>query len=242
MLRTVLLSIALLPCVAAAAGRPVIRAVPRPELVLVSAIGADPHPQLSVSHEPRYLPPERDRERPREARASPLGIVIELRSDFGLERINTIQFTTGRKVGMHLNDGISGALGVSFLPLADGRLGTRLTGGYKAQYLRASNGNALFTAIPVEVVEMIYAGPVRLGLGGSVLLEPRLEGTGFLDSQSRTYDPAPGAVAEIEWLVSARSRTGIGVRGTWNRFTAGGVTTNGPAIGLVVRSDFVVVR
>jgi hypothetical protein len=181
-------------------------------------------------------------ERPTEARASTLGVVLELRSDFGFERINQIQFTTGRKVGMHLNDGISAALGVSFLPLWDGRLGTRLAGGYKAQYLRASNGTALFTGVPVELVEMIYAGPVRLGLGGSVLLEPRLEGSGFLDGQSRTYDPAPGAVAEVEWLVSARSRTGIGIRGTWSRFTADGVSRDAPAIGLVVRSDLAVVR
>ena len=241
MRRPLLLSLALLPAVAAAAeGRPVTR--PVPEVVLVSTIGADPHPRLSVPREPRYVALSPDAERSREARASPLGIVIELRSDFGLEQINQIQFTTGRKVGMHLNDGISAALGVSFLPLAGGRLGTRLTGGYKVQYLRASNGNALFTAIPVELVEMIYAGPVRFGLGGSVLLEPRLDGSGFLENQSRTYDPAPGAVAEIEWLVSARSRTGIGVRGTWSRFTADGVTRDGPAVGLVVRSDLAVVR
>ena len=41
-------------------------------------------------------------------------------------------------------------------------------------------------------------------------------------------------MAELEWLVSARSRTGIGVRGTWSRFTADGVTRDGPAIGVVV--------
>lgn len=181
-------------------------------------------------------------ERPAEARATHLGLVLELRSDFGFERINQIQFTTGRRVGMHLNDGISGALGLSFLPLADGRLGTRLTAGYKVQYQRAANGTALFTAIPVELVEQAYAGPLRLGLGGSVLLQPRLTGTGFLEDQTRTYDPVPGAVAEVEWLVSARSRTGIGVRGTWSRFTAAGVTRNGPAVGLVVRSDFALVR
>lgn len=181
-------------------------------------------------------------DRPDVARAGPLGVVLELRSDFGFERLNQIQFTTGRKVGMHLNDGISAALGVSFLPLWDGRLGTRLSGGYKVQYLRASNGTALFTGIPVELVETIYAGPIRLGVGASVLLEPRLDATGFLEGESRTYDPAPGAVAELEWLVSARSRTGIGVRGTWSRFTAGGVTHDGPAVGLVVRSDLAILR
>lgn len=178
----------------------------------------------------------------REARAGPLGLVIELRSDFGLEKLNEIEFTTGRRVGMRLNDGLSAALGVSFLPLAGGRLGTRLTGGYKVQYLRASNGEAYFTGIPVELMEMLYAGPLRFGVGGSVLLEPRLRGDGFLEDQNRRYDPSPGVVADLEWLVSARSRTGIGVRGTWTRFKADGVTRDGPAIGLVVRTDLTLIR
>ena len=182
-------------------------------------------------------PPKTRAGEPREARASPLGLVIELRSDFGLEKLNEIEFTTGRRVGMRLNEGISGALGVSFLPLAGGRLSTRLTGGYKFQYLRASNGDAWFTGIPLELAEMVYVGPVRLSVGGSLLLEPQLRGNGFLQDQTRRYDPSPGAVAELEWLVSARSRTGIGVRGTWSRFTADGVTRDGPAIGVVVRTD-----
>ena len=187
-------------------------------------------------------PPETRAGEPRSARASPLGLVIELRSDFGLEKLNEIEFTTGRRVGMRLNEGISGALGVSFLPLAGGRLSTRLTGGYKFQYLRASNGDAWFTGIPLELAEMVYVGPVRLSVGGSLLLEPQLRGNGFLQDQTRRYDPSPGAVAELEWLVSARSRTGIGVRGTWSRFTADGVTRDGPAIGVVVRTDLALIR
>lgn len=179
---------------------------------------------------------------PREARAGPLGLVIELRSEFGFEKLTEVEFTTGRRASMNLNDGLSAALGVSFLPLAGGRLATRLTGGYKAQYLRASNGDAFFTGIPLELMEVIYAGPLRAGVGGSVLLEPRIRGEGFLEDQTRRYDPAPGVVLDLEWLVSARSRTGIGVRGTWSRFTADGVTRNGPAVGLVVRTDLALIR
>lgn len=177
-----------------------------------------------------------------EARASPLGLVIELRSDFGFERLAQVEFTTGRRVSMNLNDGLSAAMGVSFLPLAGGRLATRVTGGYKAQYLRASNGDAYFTGLPLELMEMAYLGPLRLGVGGSVMLEPRLSGKGFLEGESRRYDPAPGAVLDLEWIVSARSRTGIGVRGTWSQFTTGGVTRDGPAIGLIVRTDLALIR
>lgn len=178
----------------------------------------------------------------RPARASPLGLVIELHGDFGFEKLAEIEFTTGRRVSMHLGDGISGALGLSFLPLAGGRLGTRLTGGYKFQYARASNGNARFTGIPVELMESLYLGPLRIGAGGSVLLEPELTGEGFLEDQSRRYDPSWGAVVDVEWLVSARSRTGIGVRGSWTRFEADGVKRDGPSVGVVVRTDLALIR
>lgn len=176
------------------------------------------------------------------ARASAAGVVVELRSDFGFARLAQIEFTNGRRVSLDSNEGSTLALGASFLPLGGGRLATRATAGVKVQLLRASNGGATFMAFPVELVEVGYAGPLRLGLGGSVLLSPRLRGSGFLESQTRTYRPAPGAVAEAEWIVSPRTRTGIGVRGSWTWLSGDGVSASGPSIGLVLRADFDVAR
>jgi hypothetical protein len=173
-------------------------------------------------------------ERPR---AGPLGVVLELRSDFGLERLVDVEYTTDRRMRVNLNDGLGIGLGASFLPLAQGRLATRLALGVKLDLLRASNGSAFFTAMPVDLMELAYVGPLRLGAGASVLLWPRVRGDGFLADAGFRFDPAPGAVLDAEWIVAPRNRTGIGLRASWYRFSWSGVTRSAPSIGLVLRTD-----
>ena len=179
---------------------------------------------------------------PAAPRASSVGVVVELRSDLGFNRLVEIQFAEGRRASLDVNDGTTIAVGASFLPLADGRLATRATAGLKLQLLHASNGSALFSAFPLELVELAYAGPLRLGVGGSVLVAPRLRGSGFLEGQTRTFGPGPGLLAEAEWIIAPRWRTGIGLRGSWTWLSGGGVSESGPSIGLVLRADFDVSR
>ncbi len=171
------------------------------------------------------------------ARASAHGLVLELRSDFGLERLVDVAYPSGRTVRMNLNDGLSVALGGSFLPAAGGRLATRVALGVKLDMVRASNGDALFTAVPVDLMEAAYVGPLRVGAGASVLLWPRIRGAGFLEEAGFRFDPAPGAVLDAEWIVAPRIRTGVGVRGSWYRFSWNGVTRWAPSVGLVLRAD-----
>jgi hypothetical protein len=190
---------------------------------------------------PSHRPGERHDVRRRPPRATGAGVVVELRSDFGFERVAHIEFSNDRRASMDLNDGLGLSAGLSFLPLANGRLATRVTAGIKIARLRASNGAALFTAFPLELMEAAYVGPLRLGAGLSVLFAPRIRADGLFEPLSTTYGPAPGAVADAEWILSPRTRTGIGIRASWNRFAAGGSASGAPAIGLVVRSDFDVV-
>ena len=178
--------------------------------------------------------PDRGIERPR---AGGLGFVVELRSDFGFERLVNVEYTTARRASLNLNDGLGIGVGASFLPLAQGRLATRLALGVKLDLLRASNGSAFFTAIPVDLMELAYVGPLRLGAGASVLLRPRVEGSGFLEEAGFRFDAAPGAVLDAEWIVAPRTRTGIGLRASWYRFSWNGVARGAPAIGLVLRTD-----
>jgi hypothetical protein len=173
------------------------------------------------------------------ARATRSGVVVELRSDFGFQRLVSIGFSDGRRTTMHLNDGLGVALGWSFLPLAGGRAATRLSAGVKVDLLRASNGTATFLAFPVDLMEAVYAGPLRLGAGPSVLLAPRVTATGFLENEARTYRTAPGAVVDAEWIVSPRARTGVGLRASGYRFTAPGAPAQTAlSLGLLIRADF----
>ena len=170
-------------------------------------------------------------------RATAFGAVVELRNDFGFTPLVGVHFLDGRRASLTVNGGTALALGVSFLPLAGGRLGTRVTAGAKGQLLWASNGSAGFTAFPVELLEFAYAGPLRIGAGGSLLLWPRLRGSGLFEGAGHGFQSAPSAVAEAEWIVSPRTRTGIGARASWTWLSRGGVTVSGPSVGLVLRAD-----
>jgi hypothetical protein len=174
----------------------------------------------------------------RAAVATSLGLVVELRSDFGFERLTDVVYTTtDERNRLHLNDGLAVGIGWSFLPLVGGRLATRVTGGVKLDLVRASNGSAFFVAFPLDVMETAYIGPFRLGAGASVLLRPRLRATGFLEEAGFRFATAPGVVVDAEWIVARPSRTGIGVRGSCYRFSWNGVTRAAPAVGLVLRTD-----
>ncbi|WP_242344788.1 hypothetical protein [Anaeromyxobacter terrae] len=195
--------------------------------------GVRPTPEVEVA--PASSAPER-------ARASDNGLVLELHSDFGFERLVPIEYTDASRTTLHLNDGFAIALGWSFLPLSEGRLGTRVAVGFKLDMLRASNGDALFTGVPVDVMEFAYVGPLRLGAGASVLLWGRTSGSGFLEEARLRFDPSPGVVLDAEWIVAPRTRTGLGVRASWYRFSWNGVARGGPSIGLVIRADLPVGR
>ncbi len=209
-------------------------------LVARATLGQEPSPPPTAPASDvtaRPSEPSHGRTPIEHARATDLGFVLELRSDFGFEQLVDVEYTTDRRNQLNLNDGLAIELGASFLPLAGNRLATRVAAGFKIDMLRASNGNALFTAVPLDVVETAYVGPLRLGAGASVLLWPRIRGDGFLGDAGFRFDPAPGAVLEAEWIVAPRSRTGIGLRASWYRFSWNGVTRGAPAIGLVLRAD-----
>lgn len=171
------------------------------------------------------------------ARATRAGFVLELHGDFGFSRLLEVRYTDGHTTRLDLNDGLTVAVGGSFLPLLGGRLATRATVGVKLDLLRASNGSARFTAVPVELMEAAYVGPFRLGAGASVLLWPRLAADGFLQNAAFRFDPAPGAVLEAEWMISAARRTGVGLRAGWYRYAWNGVVRGAPTVGLVMRTD-----
>lgn len=230
------------------------RPPPRGAIGRLAAPDPAPPPPLvlhapSIPHvEEARAPAPRPVERRRGASATRAGFVLELRSEFGFEPMLELELANDRRVALNLNDGLGVSAGVSFLPLARGRLATRASAGFKLGRLRASNGKALFTAFPVDLMEAAYLGPLRLGVGVSVLLAPRVRGEGILEHASRAFDPAPGAIADVEWLVSSRTRTGIGLRASWYRFASKSTPASPssredvPSLGLIVRSDLALSR
>ena len=191
----------------------------------------------------RYVPPPPPApEEPLRPAASSRGLVLELRNDFGFDRLITVTYANGSHDTIRLDDGFAGAIGVSFLPLAGGRFGSRASVGFKLSAIRGSNGSAWYTMIPLDLVEVAYVGPFRFGAGFSLLIAPRLSGTGFLNERDLRFDPAPGALGEAEWIFAPRTRTGVGVRFAVHRFSATGVDRTAASAGLVLRTDFDLAR
>ncbi|HVI94343.1 MAG TPA: hypothetical protein VM753_10075 [Anaeromyxobacter sp.] len=187
-------------------------------------------------------PPPPAPEAPLRPAASSWGLVLELRNDFGFDRLIRVTYANGSHDTIRLDDGFAGAIGASFLPLADGRFGTRATVGLKLSFIRGSNGSAWYTMFPVELVEFAYGGPFRLGAGFSLLVAPRLSGTGFLGDKGMSFAPSPGGVAEAEWIFAPQTRTGVGVRVAVHQFSTSGVDRTAASTGLVLRSDFDLAR
>jgi hypothetical protein len=202
---------------------------------LLAAARASAQEQSSTIAAPHAAEPAA---RTNEGRGSALGVVVELRHDLGFRELLEVEYTNGRRITVSANEGTTVALGLSFLPLAGGRFATRASAGFKIDAVRAGNGRAIFTAIPLDVLEVAYVGPLRLGAGLSLLLAPRLSGTGFLEDASARMGPSPGAVAEAEWIFAPRARAGVGVRAAWHRMSMNGVTMGASTIGLALRADF----
>lgn len=195
---------------------------------------------VASAQEPGAVPPVVPAaEAPQRARASERGLVLELRTDFGLEELLEVRFDDGSTGSINLDDGFAAAVGVSFLPLAEGRFATRASVGLKFTSLQAANGDAFLWSIPLEITENVYAGPFRLAAGPSFLLGTSFSGSDFFENTVYEFGSvAPGVVFEAEWIFAPRSRTGIGMRASWHRFDVNGVSVDGPSLGAVLRADF----
>jgi hypothetical protein len=173
------------------------------------------------------------------ALATERGLVLDLRTDFGTEELFEVGFSDGSTQSMNLGQGFTAAAGLSFLPFAGGHLATRATLGFMFTSMQASNGDAWLWSFPLEITQVLYIGPLRLGAGPSFLLSPGFTGSDFFGDLDYDFGPvAPGFVFEAEWVFAKQSRTGIGFRSSVHRFDVNGVSVDAPSFGFVLRADF----
>jgi hypothetical protein len=169
--------------------------------------------------------------------APPVTWVFEVTGERGLNDLYTLTYsqngsTTTSDWTIQANTGLGLSGGVSVLPLAQGRLRTRATAGFKFTAQSFSNAQVLYYAFPLEIIETFEAGPVRLGAGMYVLLGPTLSGSGAAEGLSKSFDSAPGFTVRGEWVFNRR--VGVGLRFLWNRLSVDGQSMGAPAIGAVV--------
>lgn len=80
--------------------------------------------------------------------------------------------------------------------------------GYHRNSVDGTNGNVVFSRVPVELLAL-YAvtEQVRLGLGARKSQSAKVQGGGVAASVSEPYESGAGAVAEVQYLFSAPSKS-----------------------------------
>jgi hypothetical protein len=133
---------------------------------------------------------------------------------------------------MSANQGFDASVGIAFLKAFDGGIATQATIGLEGWSITAADGSLQWLAFPLELMEFVYADPVRLGLGVSYLLNPKITGSGVLSGVDVRFRNSLGVALEGDWVVplkgsARRSRFTVGGRYVWQKLEA---RTGGPAI------------
>lgn len=163
--------------------------------------------------------------------------------DYGFNELLEVQFEDGSTKSLRLNGGFTIAIGAAFLPLQGGRFETRGTVGVKYDWLSAENGRVTYLAFPIEILESLHVGPVRLSAGLSFLLGPRVKGEEFLADVDLDLRNSLGLVGQAEWVFpfqAGRSSLSAGIRLTWQKLEleSGGTAEDASALGGVLGVTF----
>jgi hypothetical protein len=116
--------------------------------------------------------------------------------DFGGDTLVTAVYTDGSTTDVKANNGfVLNGGGVMIVDAYE----TQATVGYKFGGPAAKNGSITWDAVPVELIQFLRAGNVRIGLGFTYHINPKL--VIDIPGTSRTYnfDNALGTIAQIGW-------------------------------------------
>jgi hypothetical protein len=169
--------------------------------------------------------------------------VIQSSADFGRTTALVGTYVDGTQKDLNLNQGFGLGVGFSTLYLAGGHLATQVVMGFEYSGVAGSNGALRWIAYPLEVMEVLDLGPVRLSSGISYLIAPRISGVGIASELEVKLENSLGWLGEADFLfhvdTSARRPTWwIGGRYERQRLRnrLGGPSVQADAIGLVVGS------
>jgi hypothetical protein len=141
--------------------------------------------------------------------------VVQGGFDLGSTKLLEATLSDGSTQSIRANQGLNFGVGAAFLKLAGGRFATQATIGVEGWSINASDGDVTWMAFPLEVVEMVYLDPIRLGAGVSYLLSPSLEGDGVASFIDVEFENSLGIVLQADWVGRVRGS------GRGGRFTLG---------------------
>jgi hypothetical protein len=119
--------------------------------------------------------------------------------DNGGAELGVLSFANGSVTSIKANKGYFFNIGVVFPTVKGTDLSTQLTIGYKIGGVKGGNGSVIWSALPIEALEYYNMRGIRMGLGLSYQLKPKLEikipGSNSVDQ----YNNALGLIAQLGW-------------------------------------------
>ncbi|WP_182915726.1 outer membrane beta-barrel protein [Massilia cavernae] len=134
--------------------------------------------------------------------AQPLRFVIGAGLTFGGDRLATTSYTNGTSANIRAGSGLQLAAGAEYRlsPL----FSLQGTVGYHIHFTpEASNGDADFSRIPVELIAYYHANEKwRVGGGMRFVRNAKLSGSGFASGLDESFDDTTSGIVEAEYLYS----------------------------------------
>lgn len=131
--------------------------------------------------------------------------IIGLGFDSGGAELGLLFYSNGTTRSIKANKGVFVNAGVIFPNDQEGAFSTQLTVGYKLGGAKGDNASVIWSAIPLEVVQYYRAQSVRMGLGLSYQINPKLDIKLPVASSVDQYGNAVGFIAQIGWAPVAGS-------------------------------------
>jgi hypothetical protein len=147
------------------------------------------------------------------ANARSFRFLLSLGFDRGSERVAVVDMDDGSRQPLRAGEGFFFTAGGSFLrhDLGATSIDTAATVGVKGWNAGADNGSVDYLAFPLEVVERLSVRQVRLGLGVSYLMAPRIKSKGiFAGMYDEPMKNSLGMIARAEWI-GRRAASGRGM-------------------------------
>lgn len=156
--------------------------------------------------------------------------LVRLGLDFGGEEMVSVYYSNGGDDEIKAGELIHLSGGFIFKTFADQPdWETQFTVGWKTDGITAENGTISFDRFPVEALQFIRSGNIRLGGGITLELNPTLKGDGVMSDLQVKFDDAWGGIVELDYLIGDKFM--VGIRTTMIDYEIGGVTIDGSSVG-----------
>lgn len=148
------------------------------------------------------------------AQAADYDGVLVFGYDAGGDELYRVSFVSGESSPVNANQGFALSAGALLYNTDTLLWQTQITAGLKYKPINATNGDATWTAFPLEVIEFLNTDMFRFGAGVTYQMNPKLRTGGVLSGHDADFDNALGYIFQIGFRNGRRQRFSVDFRYT----------------------------